>query len=92
MARRNYFDHVSPEGVNVAKRVDAEGYDWRSVAENIAAGVGSADAAMANWTASAAHCRNMMDPVFTEVGVACAHRTGTQWDTYWTMVLGRRRR
>jgi uncharacterized protein YkwD len=31
-----------------------------------------------------------MNPKFVEVGVACVGRRGSQWGTYWTMVLGRR--
>jgi uncharacterized protein YkwD len=91
MARRDYFAHSSPEGKRARQRVEAEGYAWRVVGENIAGGDTTADAVMAGWIASNEHCRNIMDPVFAEVGVACVQRSGTTWGTYWTMVLGRRR-
>jgi uncharacterized protein YkwD len=84
-------DHSSPDGKRVAQRATAEGYKWRAIGENIAGGDTSVDALMAGWIASSTHCRNMMDPGFTEVGVACVQRNGTTWGTYWTMVLGRRR-
>lgn len=91
MARRNYFDHSSPEGKRARQRVEAERYDWRVVGENIAGGDTSVNAVMDGWIASSEHCRNIMDPAFAEVGVACVQRNGTAWGTYWTMVLGRRR-
>jgi uncharacterized protein YkwD len=91
MARRDYFAHSSPEGKRARHRVEAEGYAWRVVGENIAGGDTSVNAVMSGWIASNEHCRNIMDPGFTEMGVACVQRSGTTWGTYWTMVLGRRR-
>ena len=38
MYDRAYFEHTTPEGVRLADRVKAAGYDYTSVAENIAAG------------------------------------------------------
>ena len=46
--------------------------------------------ALQGWLDSPAHCENMMDARFSEVGVACVGRRGSAWGTYWTMVLGRR--
>jgi uncharacterized protein YkwD len=90
MAERNYFAHQSPEGIDSAQRVSAEGYGWSAVGENIAAGYGSSDAVLAGWLASEGHCRNIMQPVFADVALACAFQPGTVWGTYWTMELGRR--
>jgi uncharacterized protein YkwD len=91
MAQRNYFDHVTPEGTRIAQRASAEGYNWRSVAENIAGGDTDVDSVVSGWRASSGHCSAMLDPKYTEVGVACVQRSGTKWGTYWTMVLGKRR-
>lgn len=90
MAQRNYFSHVSPEGVTFSQRVSAEGYGWSAVGENIAAGMGTVDAAMSAWLASEGHCRNIMNPVFADVAVACVvSQTGAMYGSYWTMELGR---
>ena len=91
MARRNYFDHVSPDGKRVGARAAAEGYSWRAIGENIAGGDRTLDGAMEGWITSPGHCRNIMSPEYTEIGLACGERSGTTWGTYWTMVLGRRR-
>jgi uncharacterized protein YkwD len=90
MAARRYFDHVSPDGKRVAQRVSAQGYKWRSVGENIAGGDTTVTGVLSGWLRSPAHCENMMSPAFADVGVACVRQPGSKWDTYWTMVLGRR--
>lgn len=90
MARRNYFEHVSPEGVQVSARVSASHYKWKSVGENLAGGDRDIGEAVEGWLNSPDHCENLMDPKFVDVAVACVAQPGTQWGTYWTMVLGRK--
>ena len=91
MARRDYFEHASPEGQRVGQRVSREGYPWRAVGENIASGDRTVDAVMNGWMRSPSHCSNLMQPAFTEVGVACVIRPGSTPGAYWTMVLGKKR-
>jgi uncharacterized protein YkwD len=91
MATRNYFSHTSLDGRTLSDRVTATGYAWSTVGENIAAGQRSVDQVMNGWMASDGHCANIMNPRFTEVGVACVNATGAQYPTYWTMNLGRPR-
>lgn len=92
MARRNYFEHRSPEGGDVRSRATATGTArWKTLGENIAGGDRSVAEVMQAWLESRDHCENLLDPDFQEVAVACAAQPGSQWGTYWTMVLGRRR-
>ena len=91
MARRNYFEHRSPNGSTVRQRASASHYDWKAIGENIAGGDRSVDEVVQGWLASSGHCENIMDPRFDDVAVACVAQPGTEWGTYWTMVLGRRR-
>ena len=91
MARRDYFDHVSLDGRRIGARVTGEGYSWRAIGENIAGGDRTMNGVMRGWIASPGHCRNIMSPEFTEIGLACVERAGSTWGTYWTMVLGRPR-
>lgn len=91
MAARNYFSHDTPEGVSFSQRLTAEGYLWRAAGENIAAGQTSVSQVMAGWLASEGHCRNIMNPGFSEVAVACVNQPGTTFGTYWSMELGSRR-
>lgn len=91
MATRGYFNHVSPDGRRVGYRVASEGYNWRTVGENLAGGDSTVAGAIRGWLGSPAHCQNLMNPAFVEVGAACVHRAGSQWGTYWTLVLASRR-
>lgn len=90
MARRNYFDHRSPEGRTVRDRVAKTPYKMKMVGENLAGGDPQVASAIQGWIDSPDHCENLMNPQFTEVAVACVGQKGSQWGTYWTMVLGRR--
>lgn len=91
MAARRYFDHVSPDGKRVSQRVAAQGYNWRTVGENLAGGDTTVAGVMSGWLKSPEHCQNMMSPAYAEVGVACVRQPGSKWETYWTMVLATRR-
>ena len=92
MAAKNYFSHTSADGRTLADRVNAAGYAWSSLGENIAAGYPGIDAVMDGWIASAGHCANLMNAGFAEVGVVCVPgRAGDTYSTYWTMDLGRPR-
>lgn len=89
MAQENFFSHVSPDGRTLVERVEATGYTWVRLGENIAAGHTSVAAVIDAWVASSDHCANMMNPAFTQVGVACVPGSAsTTYQTYWTMELG----
>jgi len=92
MANHDYFDHTDRAGNRVMQRATARGYVWRAIGENIAGGDGSVDRVMDGWLRSPGHCRNIMSPEYADIAVACVERDGTRWGTYWTMVLGHRRK
>ncbi|MBL8289743.1 MAG: CAP domain-containing protein [Rubrivivax sp.] len=91
MAPRNggSIGHTGSNGSTVGTRTDAVGYRWSTVGENVAAGRATALATVAQWMASPGHCSNIMNPAFTEVGVAGLHLPGTTYNHYWVMVLAR---
>ena len=90
MAQREYFDHVDRRGTGVAERARRQGYAWRMVGENIAAGQGSAQQVVAGWLASPGHCANILSPDYREMGTAYALNPKAAMDIYWTQVLGTR--
>lgn len=93
MAANNFFSHEGRDGRHHSQRIDAAGYAWKSIAENIEAGSGTVPEAIERWMASDHHCANLMAPVFTEVGVACVRgATSNTYETYWTLELGRPRK
>lgn len=89
MARNDYLEHRSPAGDSVRERVRAQNYPWRHVGENIAGGSESAERAVQVWLASPAHCENLMEPDYEHMGFACAERSRTEFEFYWTLVMAR---
>jgi uncharacterized protein YkwD len=87
MAARDYFDHAGADGSTPASRVTRAGYAWRVVGENIAAGVATPEEAVAGWLHSAAHCQNLMDPRFTDMGVGFSVNPKNRSVILWTQVF-----
>jgi len=91
MATINFFSHTSSDGGTLATRADATEYKWSNLGENIAAGQSTATQAMNGWIDSPGHCRNLMNPNFTETGAACTEDSGSDYRVYWTNVFARER-
>lgn len=92
MMSNNFFSHTGSNGSTLAQRIEAAGYSWSSIGENIAAGQTSINTVVDGWVASPGHCANIMNPQFQHVGVACVRgAAGNTYSTYWTMELGRPR-
>ncbi|NDD15327.1 MAG: CAP domain-containing protein, partial [Betaproteobacteria bacterium] len=81
MARLGYFSHSSQDGRQLADRVNATGYSWRTIGENIAKGQRSPKQVVAGWVNSPGHCKNIMNPNFKQIGIG---RSGA----YWVQVFG----
>lgn len=83
MADTNFFSHSGSDGLQVSDRVTAQGYDWRTVGENIAAGQDTAAQAMDGWIKSAGHCRNIMNPEYVDFGSALEVNELSDYYSYW---------
>jgi uncharacterized protein YkwD len=81
MYNNDFFDHKGSDGSTLAKRVEAAGYKWSLLGENLAWGVLSPKDVVEGWIHSPGHCETLMNPGFKEMGAA---RKGT----YWVMDLG----
>jgi len=88
MAAHSYMDHTGRDGSSPADRVTRTGYKWKMVGENLASGVMSADEVVSGWIHSPHHCANLMEPRFTQMGVAFAVNPSTDAGVYWTQVFG----
>ena len=89
MARYNYFSHSGRDGSDPAQRVERAGYQYRATGENIAAGTQmQADEAVAGWIRSPGHCANLMNPAYTEMGVAFAINAASEMGIYWAQAFG----
>lgn len=80
MVENNFFDHTGSDGRTLGDRLDSTGYSWGISAENIGLGYSDEKTLIAEWLNSHDHCQNIMNGVFTEVGVA---KDGE----YWTQVF-----
>jgi uncharacterized protein YkwD len=85
MARYGEFEHRGHDGSSPAARVASAGYgDYSVVGENIAAGAMTPVEVTQGWLASPAHCENIMDPRFTDIGIAFAVNLSGAELVYWT--------
>jgi uncharacterized protein YkwD len=84
----DYFAHIDPlTGSTLAARARQRGYSFYKVGENLAAGQPDVAAAMADWMKSPTHRANILDPDFTELGIAV--RDGGRYGRYWVQEFGR---
>jgi len=85
MAKSAAFDHRGANGSTPADRIRTAGYGgFRIVGENIAAGAMTPAEVTEGWFASPAHCENIMDGRFTQIGIAYAENLDTAAGVYWT--------
>ncbi|MFZ4758144.1 MAG: CAP domain-containing protein [Burkholderiaceae bacterium] len=93
MARTRLFDHVGADGTTVRERVNATGYRWRVIGENLAAGHPKLEEAVSGWLASRSHCAALLDARYTEYGLArtVSNSPSDAYGIYWTLVLGQPR-
>jgi len=89
MAETNFFSHTGSDGSTAADRVDAQGYAWSAVGENIAAGNVGMGQVVEGWLESPSHCANLMNEQFTEMGIASAESRNGDFSTYWVQVFAR---
>ncbi len=85
MGRYGEFEHRGHDGSSPSTRVARAGYgDSLVVGENIAAGAMTAAEVTQGWLGSPAHCENIMDPRFKEIGIAFAVNLSSPELVYWT--------
>jgi uncharacterized protein YkwD len=61
-------------GRNFAGRISAAGFNWSAAGENIATGYPTPAAVVAGWMASMGHCRNILSPDFSALGIGMVAR------------------
>ena len=92
MVRNGFFSHTGSDGSSGGQRISRQKYPWRAYGENIAVGVSAVSSVVKGWLSSEGHCRNLMDPAFTELGAAYA--IGPFGDNpaarYWTLDMAAR--
>lgn len=71
MFQKQYFAHVSPLGESATTVAADIGYDYLELGENLALGnFGGDEKVVAAWMASPGHRANILNPRYSEIGVA----------------------
>lgn len=84
MFAQGYLDHVSLDGRELDDRVNATGYEWRRLGENIGQGQSDEEEILLGWVNSPGHQSNNIHPDFEEFGLA---KAGSGANQYWVLVL-----
>jgi uncharacterized protein YkwD len=88
MAAHSFMGHDGSDGSTSGERVRRAGYAWRVVGENVAAGQPDAETVVKAWLDSPGHCSNIMNPLFTEMGVAFANAPNSDLLILWAQEFG----
>ena len=83
MAMNDYFSHISQDGTQPNQRMEAQGIDWSSCAENISAGHVLGINAYNAWVNSSGHRGNMLGD-FVNLGVGGGYNGQTAFNCYFT--------
>lgn len=71
MFKNQYFEHVSPLGINPGELVSSSGYEYIIAGENLILGNFSSEKdVVENWMQSPGHKENILNSRFSEIGVA----------------------
>ena len=73
MAAKDYWSHNTPSGDPPWVFIEAQGYTYQKLGENLATGFASEQATIDGWMASPPHRENLLDPAFVDVGFGYAN-------------------
>lgn len=72
MAEKGYFAHISPDGVDPWHWFKQVGYNFTYAGENLAIDFSDSSDVNTAWMNSPEHRKNLLNPKFTEIGIATA--------------------
>ncbi len=85
MASANHLSHEIAGSLD--HRLNAARHAKGYAVENVSAGYGTADAAVAGWQRSPGHNANLLDGKMRRMGIAAADAPGTRFKTYWALMM-----
>ena len=88
MAMNNYFGHYALDGTDAGTNIQNFGYTGFPYAENIAAGMATAQEVLIGWQNSPDHNATMTNPQYTEIGIGRHYNEASQYGWYWTATYG----
>lgn len=84
MQRHKYFRHIDSKGRDIGDRIEAAGYPWAVVGENIAKGQKYFPEVFKDWIDSGTHCKMLMNPKVNEMAIA-------KYGPYWVQHFGKQK-
>ncbi|MDX2264297.1 MAG: CAP domain-containing protein [Hyphomicrobiales bacterium] len=88
LARNDRISHFGSDGSDIEERARRSGYAFNLIAENVGTGQRSASEVIEGWRKSPSHNENLLLPDAEEMGIAVVYRPETEYQTFWTLVLG----
>lgn len=88
LAKHDRISHKGSDNTDPWDRVKGTGYKAKLAAENVGAGQMSLTEVFNGWQDSPEHNDNLLLPDATHMGIALVIAPETQYQTFWTLVLG----
>ena len=92
LARHDRISHYGSDGSDPLLRVQRTGYPVHLAAENVGTGQASLAEVFKGWQKSPGHNENLLLKGAKEMGIALVVDPGTEYKTFWTLVLGSKRK
>ncbi len=87
MANNQYFAHYAPDGTSPWFWFDKAGYTYAHAGENLAIHFTDSDEVVEAWMDSPTHRANIVNGLYTEIGVGTAKGTFDGYDTVYVVQL-----
>jgi uncharacterized protein YkwD len=78
MALHDFVSHTGSGGTSPSERLTRAGYNWRMMAENIAAGQSTPEAVVASWMSSSGHRDNILICALHDIGIGYYYQPDDQ--------------
>lgn len=80
-SKRHRLSHVGIDSSTLGTRAKRYDYTYTAIGENLARGLYTPQEVVERWLNSPNHCRNIMNQVYVEIGIA-------EYNGVWAMVIG----
>jgi cell division septation protein DedD len=87
MVARNYWSHVTPDGIQPWQFIANTGYSYSAAGENLAYGFDTSSSAVSGWMNSPSHRANILNDTYQEVGFGIANSPDFNGDGEETVVV-----
>jgi uncharacterized protein YkwD len=88
LAVQDRLSHTDSRNRGLGVRLRSVGYAAAGAGENLAAGQNDFADTLQAWLVSPSHCANLMQPEYSDVGLACVQRRGSRYERFWVAHFG----